>query len=314
MYHYLFDTNVYRSLVSSEGGVAFKRLIQSLSNIPILDEISSSEFVYGLSPFTFLEAIGSVIPRFDFKIPKQLLEEEKVPELVRHVLSAGFAFYASCESLKRPALMKRALEQQRFNQSNNYAREFEQLCVYNPLKYEAFEQSLHKTLAFDFLCKQPYPKQIVIPLLRYLMGSNFYHNPLLTISKFRLLTLHWRFVEDQYNREGYFSLKRMESFRKSMSLKTTGDTLDCELVHLACIGKYIQEEFQPVLAFTMDDKQIITDRILAYRSLSHAFSQTVKDEFQQLSIYHMWREGVVAFCNKDGAVYDYLIVRDLPKY
>lgn len=318
MYHYLFDTNVYRCLVQSEDGVAFERLAHSLGSIPILDEISRNEHAYTISPFTFLEGIGRQLPKFEFDIPKDLVKDATIPELVDHIYKAGFSLYNNCESLTRSSLMARALEQTGFNEKNHLVTEFEKHCIYDPLQYTNFESHVHETLAFDFLCKQPYPKRIVLPLLNYLMITNLYSNPLTPFSKFRLLALHWRSIEDQYKKENLFNPQTIISFSKSLKLKTTRDTLDCELIHLVCLGKYSLGEFQPVLAFTSENKQNITDRILAYRSLNNVFATShdvdIIKGLGRTPICHMWKHGVVAFCNEDGSIYDYLVVAELPLY
>lgn len=95
--------------------------------------------------------------------------------------------------------------------SSPHSRRFEQLCVYDVLRCPTFQTYIAECLSFDFVCKQDYPKDMILPLADYLFWTNLYHCSLTGLSKYRLVK------QQKINKVRYSTkfVRELEERRKS---------------------------------------------------------------------------------------------------
>ncbi|MCX2451108.1 hypothetical protein OQX61_07470 [Pedobacter sp. PLR] len=322
MYSYLFDNNIYRHLSTSKDGEALRRLDQSLGEIKLLKTISEGNNVYKLTPYTLMEAVGlKKVPNFELNIPTNLKKVKAIPQLVEYLMSESYQFYSTHQDLSRENLIKMANIQSQHTDSSENSKRFEQLCIYDVLRYPTFQTYIAECLSFDFICKQDYSKDMILPLTSYLFHTNLYHCKLTSLSKFRLVKLQWQYISPSYKDDTTVDFTSLAKRDASMRLKKHKDYLDCDLIHLACMGDYLNHEFHPVMAFTCDNKDVIKDRLINYKSINSMYvNKVIPDMFSDTNshikfIFPKWKPGIVVFCNEDGSIYDYIDVNELrPNY
>lgn len=314
MYRYLFDNNIYRHLSTSKNGLALEALSESFCKIELLEKISSNKFTYKLTPFTVIEALGIVVPDYQLEIPDNLNNNSSIPELVNYILNKCYEFYLTCPELSKEHLIEKANIQSRYTDTSTNAKKFEQLCIYEPIAHSHFETYIKECFAIDALCKQDYTKDMAFHIADYLLCTNLYHNKITGLSKYRLVKQHWRYIAHEYKDDNTLKPGRFEAFDKSMKLKKNRDYLDCDLIHLVCIGDYLNGDFHPVIAFTCDNKDIVIDRIISYKSINNTYIHKITDDMRSKAefIYNKWQPGIVVFCNEDGTIIDHLEVSNLP--
>ena len=317
MHRYLFDNNIYRFLSTSKDGEALRRLNQSLGEFDLLKTISKGDKDYKLTPYTLIEALGVIVPAWNLEIPSNLKGKKTVPQLVNYVMQKSYQFYSMHPNLTKEHLLEMANAQSLHTDISTYSKKLEQSCIYNLIESPAFCHDITEYLCFDFVCKQDYPKELILPLLDYLFVTNHYDNPITSLSKYRLVKQQWKHINHLYKKDATIDLARLKSFETSMKLKTEGDGLDCDLIHLVCVGDYVNNDYSPVIAFTCDDRDIVTDRIVTYKSLNAMYVDIILSKEPPLKanlVFTKWKQGIVVFCNKDGTINDYLEVDKLPPF
>lgn len=315
MHRYLFDNNTYRFLSTSKDGEALRRLNQSLGEIELLKTISEGNKVYKLTPYTLIEAIGlKKVPKFELHVPAKLKYAKAIPQLVEYVMRESYQFYSTHPDLSRENLIEMANEQSLHTDASPHSKKFEQLCIYDILSYPTFQTYIAECLSIDFLCKEDYPKDLILPLADYLFHTNIYHCSITGLSKYRLAKQHWQYINPLYKKNDAIDAKSLIQLEVSMRLKKEKDYLDCDLIHLTCLGDYLNYEFHPVVAFTCDARNIIVDRIISYKSINAVYASKISSDMKSdvQFIFSKWRPGIVVFCNKDGSIKDYLEVSKLP--
>jgi hypothetical protein len=254
------------------------------------------------------------VPDFELNIPNEIINGPSVLTLIQFVMRQAYNFYLDHPDLSREYLLKRAESQKLFRAPNPYSQKLEHICVDIPLSITTLQHHMAEYLSFDFACKFDYPKKLVLPILNLLLATNLYDNQVTSLSKYRLIKLQWEHIPTRFKQDQSVDSVRFSSFKKSMELKKKKDFVDCDLVHLVTVGHYVKGDFLPVVAFTRDDKNIVADRIATYKSLNATFVALMNNLDAEANIvYNKWKPGIVAFCDSNGNINDYLEVDSLPR-
>ncbi len=312
-YSYLFDNNLYRQLTTSPNGLALKNFNNAIDKYEITKKIASRPIAFRMTPFTIMEALGITAPNPPISIPRHLNSGKKLRELLDYVISEAKSFYYSSPNLKKQYFLDKAQEQMKFTSFE--ATAFEKICILDPLNDDNFEDYIVLCLAFDFLYKFEFPKEIQLQALHTYFIPTFFINDSFVagLSKFRIAKKLWDIAYPSLLKKSDYSNETIEKMNGSMRLKKLKDYLDCELVHMLSVGDYTKNTYQPVVAFTCDDGQNVINRIMTYKSIIELFINLLDDvvygEFK--STIQSWQQGVLVICNMDGTFKDVIEVNKI---
>lgn len=316
MHSYFFDTNIYRNLTKSQDGKAVLNFNASLDKFEILKQIASQNVLFKMTPFTLIEALGITIPNPSISLPiEQLDKANKKRDVIGFISNAARTFYSSLPQTKRTYLLQKAEEQSRYTSPE--AKAIEKI-IDRPLLSDTIEEYLISCLLFDYVCKFDYPKDVERDVLHSFLIPSFFVPHALTsgLSKFRIVKKLWdRMYPEIYVKSDY-PTPVLEEMSKSMRIKRYEDFLDCELIHLACLGDYYDQKYSPVVSFTCDDSQKVIARIRIYKSVLSVFINLMveKGNDSYRTIIQSWKEGTVAFCNPDGTLKDVIEINKIPAF
>jgi hypothetical protein len=312
-YSFLFDNSVYRPLVRSGNGVALENFNLSISNHKILNKISYEHINYSLTPFSIMEALGIVIPDPKIKLPKEISTEKTYDKAFNFIKKEAEKYYSNLNLITQDKLLQKAKEQSEF--TSFQAKSIEKIFIQNPLEIESFFEYFIQSLVFDYVCKYEFPGEIQKIVFNEILIPTFFMNENVTsrFSKFRIVKRLWDNSYHGLEKSTKFPKGYIKSLNDSMKLKRNKDFLDCEIIHFSCIGDCVEGKFNTVFSFTQDEKSIVVNRIIVYKSMINLFLNHVSDEYynHKKVIINDWRQGMIIFCNKEGSFIDSIDVSNI---
>lgn len=304
---YLLDNNIYSILKKTPNAIRnFNISIRDTGLIPV------SDIRLRMTPYTVMEALGLTFSDPEIIIPKDVLVSGAVPTF-SYVLVEAKKYYKG--QINRDDILTRAS-----NEDSFASQEGKELVrkIFKPLSSNNFETILAENLAFDLAFKYNYPKELVFEIT-----DKFFVNALFTdvefiarMSKFRLTKKFWDEHHQKIRQVNPHQLDVIESVNKSMRLKTFKDFLDCDIIHFATIGDYVNGTFQPTIAFTCDDGQTIVNRVMAYKTYIEYLKSNLDDNLQAkfAPTMNKWHSGILVFCNSDGTVKNLIPVNEIQPF
>jgi hypothetical protein len=297
-YFYLLDNNVFRLLCETPGGHAIKTFNACLDTLPQPPSDGDSAALM-LTPATLLEAIGVVPPTPNLRLPANLLRSEQSQEIMEFLLDGALRFYEGHPAMSKDVLVSRAEKQRSFVAPE--AEPLFDICVARIVSSADFEKHVHTMLSFDYLYKYDYPSVVRADMHKLFVPHFFMKNEMISgLAKFRLGKQLWDVALREMERS-FSGQPDFEEARKAMQIKTRRDLLDCDLVHLLCLGVTHDGASYPVAAFTTDDAKSILPRIAVYKGILEVVFDMCPASLrsQCLPGMSLRTDSVLAICRKD---------------
>jgi hypothetical protein len=290
-------------MVSSRDGIFLKNFQKSIQNHKIIQNISPKDMFYSITPFSIMEALGITIPFPEHLFLKSKITLKTYREDFKYLKEKAEEYFESLDFLKIENLIKTANEQSLY--TNEESKDLEKILITNPLKSSEFCNYFLKGLVFDFLCKYEFPIEVQKHIFSEFLIPTFFKNDkeISRFSKFRIIKRLWDNSYHGLDKSEILNNELINKLHKSMKLKRNKDFLDCEIIHFSTIGDLVDEYHNPVISFTLDNKETILNRIIVYKSMLNLFiNQAVTAEYydNHKHIINNWKQGMIVFCDKDG--------------
>lgn len=307
-HYYLLDNNVYTILRKTPNAIReFDISILNTGVIPV------SNIKHLMTPYSVMEAVSVTMTNPNVVVPRELLLNGDVTAIFSFVLNEALIYYKS--QISKDDFMAKAEIQRAFTLDEINAIELEKRCVQKPLTSANFEEYFSQHLAFDYAFKFDFPKQLEFDLNDiFFVNSFFTDHPFITrLSKFRLTKKFWGQIYPEILNANKHQLEIIEMLNKSMRLKNFKDYLDCDLIHFVTVGNYNGSSFRPTIGFTCDDPQTIVNRVMAYKTHIEFLKSNLDDNLSSIfgKTTEKWEQGILAFCNENGTVKDYIEVKNI---
>lgn len=303
--NYLLDNNIYSILKK------YPNAIRDF-NISIKEAGISSGLTIKLrmTPYTVMEALGITISDPDIKIPREILANGAVG-VFSHILIEAKKYYFGQVNLSD--MLQRSTQESTF--ATKEGKELIKKCISKPLSNEGFTTILAENLAFDMAFKFDYPKDLVFEITdKFFVNAIFTDYPFIArMSKFRLAKKFWDAHFKKIKEKNSEQLDIVHDVNNSMRLKTFKDFVDCDIIHYATIGDFVENDFRPTIAFTCDDGQTIVNRVMAYKT----YINYLKDNLDENLIEKFsptiakWNSGILVFCNPDATIKSLISVNEI---
>ena len=312
-YSFLLDNNIYREIVKSGNEIILENFNSDIKNHRIIKNIPLKNINYSLTPFTIMEALGITIPYKKITLPSDLKKPNKYNEAIRFINDEAKKHFNNLTLIKPEELLKKVKHQKKYTSLK--AKEIAKIFIETPLTTKEFYNYFIEALVFDYVCKYEFTKEIQkIIFTEHLLPTFFLNNHEISrFSKFRIIKRLWDNSYDSLKKSIVFPKGYMEEINNSMKLERNRDFLDCEIIHFACIGDCVETKYNPVFAFTQDDKKTIINRIIIYKSMIKTILNDLSDDDYNIHkpIINDWKQGMIIFCNSDGSIKESIDVSDI---
>lgn len=294
----ILDTNVMNYAITSPGGAVIQKLKREIA---VAKLVEAPTFGFCMTPFQVLEVLGLTFPELGV-VPKAQ-KGMAAGNVVGMVVDQTLAAYLALPELSQTSLAARARERRSYLPVDGQA--LFDVCIMAPVEQSDVAAQVASTLAWDHALKATYPKAIAREveyfLATLLLVSGHSH-----ISRFRVAKRLW---DSFYARGRTLNPEAAEAIamaNKAMRLKTRRDFLDCDLIHLACFGRFEDD----VVVLTCDPADTILARIAVYKGMVEAVAASgpTLDPQHLPSI----RAGLIVRCEPDGAISHVFPVQGVP--
>ena len=233
MIFHILDTNLFRTLTSTPGGVAIAKLNSGLDKYQALK--NQVETAIKMTPFGLLEGIGLIPPKIPYPVISQDLRKKPSREIADFLLNY-FTAALDAEQLLSAEALKERVERQRAYTVPEAMTLFD-ICVTHPTNYYNFDQSVRKCLAFDHLFKYPFDDELRAKMHHLLLVMALSASPMASHGgKFRLVRRLWEQVYPSIAKANPKAEGELHRINQSMSLKNKQDYFDCDIVAFLCDG------------------------------------------------------------------------------
>ena len=312
-YSFLLDNNIYRLLTKLKMGDELDNFNSSIKKHRLLKNIPQKNINYSLTPFSIMEAIGITIPNPNIPIPEKFSNVQKRKELVEYLKKEARTYYSELDRISIKEIISSAEKQKKY--TSKKAETIDNIFIQKPIKLNGYHEYFIESLIFDYVCKYEFPKPLQKLIFSEFLIPSFFWNDNITsrFSKFRIIKRLWDNTIYELENNTRYPKELIKNLKNSMKLERNKDFLDCEIIHFACVGDYVNGKFNPVFAFTTDNKDVIINRIIVYKSMIHFFLNNISDKSYELkhNVINDWKQGMIIFCNKDGSFNDSIDVSDI---
>lgn len=298
---FLLDTTIFNKLIRKRD--FFQQFTESTKSCNFPDHNS----LY-ITPFSVLEYLGLKIEH-PIILPKKF-PEHQVNEEIEKIISNAYQFYNKQELLSPKAIKLRLddIETYVINEGKIY---FDRLKDYIHSDFSISSLSYHLTA--DFIHNFPFPierRRDAFVRLSMDILRNIYVP--YEVSKFRLVQNDWDSQWARLKKESSGSLSR---FDKSIRMKSKGDFLDSDIVHLTTLGIYTSEKTYPLVAVTSDNPEDIIGRISLYKGLIRFLKYFIKTQngLENFPILEN-TEGIIFYANNEGKFIGKSTVSEIPTF
>lgn len=295
----LIDNNLYDKIRKSEKGVEISYFLDQLKKEGLISRNGSKLL---LAPTTVIEALGIKFNKAKYyaELPQNndVELEHFTPEAFKH-----FKGYVEKQDLEQIALSQQSY-------TKPIAKVLEDALL-KQINRPFFKDELALTLTFDSLFNQKYSKEqfdaviykYAVPFLFFKQFEYFRNVSQLRIAT-KILNRPTNPMHEAKNND----------FSKAVKLKSGQDYVDCDLIHRVAIGSYNNSRYHTIVAATLDDANVVRDRIAIYkRYLNLLLSSFIEDQHKILcaNVAQMWSPGIVVVCDSNLKVTSKIIVKDV---
>lgn len=295
---YYLDNNIFWALAKDHGGKKLDHFNRSLIELNIIDSPRSVELL--ASPFSLLESIGSPHRKIEtpqIELPKELLEEGDPENIKEYLLKSSIAYFSKTPSLSLNSLQNAVEVQSNFG--TEFGRDLFKRVISNYTRSSSFEEYIHQALAFDYIQKYPYPKELIKKMVTsFAVGAFRAPEQGYNICWSRIIGHLWNSIEPsdleryQISKEDNLKVKREDYLYKFNS-----DLMDTELTHIAAVGWCADENLHPVICFTSDPPEKVKFRIAIYKALLDSVEERISKINEEISFKPIpFQPGLVAIC------------------
>jgi hypothetical protein len=328
MFAMMLDTPVFKKLTRSEEYI--DQFNQSVESNVVLDSINKQEVLYYSSPFSIMEALGIVVPKFTLVVD-EVIKQLNIPSsskanpsldeidlIFEHVFKLARNFYLNHEVLSEKKIKDfYKLQRDKYTISEGY--EVFDNFISKQINTSCFRINLIDSIVYNYIMRLELAKSIdELIYLKYLMPTWLLkHEVNLQNSKFRLAAKIWNNILSlDENDNNIFDKQTKELIKNAIYLKPSKDFLDCDLIHYLTFGLVLSERIYPVLVFTEENIEKFIARIQLYLRLISEFESNSQIPFinkNPIFDIRKRKEGIVAFLNCDGSLRKVLKIEDIDR-
>ncbi|MBM9591549.1 hypothetical protein JWG41_13915 [Leptospira sp. 201903075] len=296
---YLLDTNIFNKLLKKKEFLRnFEESIQKC-NFPDLNSLY-------FTPFCVLEYLG-LKSKHPPIIPKNF-PEHRINEEIEQIISDAYQFYIKQECFSPKSIKSRVenIEKYVIEDAKKYYNRFKE---YIHFEFQISNLAYHLTA--DFINNYPFPierrKDVFIRLSMDILRNIYVPYD---VSKFRLAQNDW---DGQWVRLKKESSGKLERLDKSIRMKSKGDFLDSDIIHLSTLGVYSKNKTYPLVVVTTDELEDVLGRITLYKGLVKYLKNflTTKDGLENYPLI-THSEGIIFFANLEGIFIGKSNVSEIP--
>lgn len=295
---FYLDNNIFWALAKDHKGKKLDQFSRSLVEFKVIDSPRSVELL--ASPFSLLESIGSPHRRIEplqIELSKELLKAGDPEDIKEFLLNSSISYFSKIPSLGLNSLQDAVEEQSNFG--TEFGRDLFKRVISNYTRSSSFEEYIHQALAFDYIQKYPYPKEMIQRMVTSFAVDAFRApGQGYNICWARIIGHLWNSIEPkdfkryQISKEDDLKVKREDYLYKFNS-----DLMDTELTHISTVGWCADEKLHPVICFTSDPPEKVKFRIAIYKALLSSAEERISKIKEEIPFKPIpFQPGFVAIC------------------
>jgi hypothetical protein len=267
-----FDTNVFKRVTRVGNELLFEQLFKDL-NARVNPKNEFDGFRSTITPFLLLEYLGQIPPNINIPEPTDTEFKEwgqRAPEKVFH---AAGGVYRGETVLQETSLVGKNAENLKY--VSKAAMKLYEDIVCRIVKKTGFANFLIHNLALDYTYRFPFRRYcdedaLVRIHLNAMLDIYRAHKEKVNLTQMRGVIALCEDLERRHKPEEMTeNTKRM--FSATKGVKQFRDLADLDLIQLACLGAFIDNQQFPVLILTSDPKGDVTNRICLFKSTFEVF-------------------------------------------
>lgn len=296
---YLLDTNIFNRLIRKKD---FAQKFQEYSercNFPNLDSLY-------FTPFCVIEYLGIKLEHPKILPPK--LKKNEIDNYLDETIAKIYSFYKNQKSLDYQLITERVnnVEAYVINETGGYFNNFKSY-IKNDFSKEILAYHLTTDFIYNFPFQPEIRREVFVKLSLDILRN--IHVPF-EVSKFRLVQNDWDTHWTRLKKESNGNLSKFDS---AIRLKSKGDFLDSDIVHLTTMGINSNHETVPLVAVTSDNFEDVIGRVSLYKALvrflKHFYaSENVSNHFITVKNSN----GIIFFTDDSGKFIGKATVEEIP--
>lgn len=256
---------------------------------------------FRITPFSLLEFLGIVPPHFILNdIPQEVFRDKNPGTITDFILKKAKKFYSESAVLTIDYLKQKEEEQLKYVEYEAFP--LFKACVSETLESKNAIDLIHGSLAFDYLFKIDFPKELEKIMMQYFSSHFFLDYPLSPLGKFRYTKKLWDgFIGKEGTRYPHAGIN--SEIKKSMSIKKQRDYLDCDVIHWLCYGLPYNGKRAQVAFITYEKAFQIFDRAIVHKMIGKRLFELCDKDLQgkyRDTFHHVG--GYIIFSKKDGEI------------